>query len=100
MPSRATVVALMILLLPLVGLPLASFAQSPNPGSQLELGYGPSALRSVTDGIPVYTVGDQLWVMSTNSSVAVTLEAAPGSTAGVQPITATLDPGIPFPLHT
>ncbi|MDA4118866.1 MAG: hypothetical protein OK455_11060, partial [Thaumarchaeota archaeon] len=42
-----------------------------------DLGYGPSAMSPVPQGIPVYAVGDTMWAMSTyNQSVTITLLTA------------------------
>jgi hypothetical protein len=39
----------------------------------LQMGYGPNSLSFVTDDVPIYTLGDQMWLMS-NYSQAQTLQ--------------------------
>src|SRR5713101_579657 len=40
---------------------------------QIGFGYGPGALASTDQGIPIYTVGDQLWIMSYGGPLNVEL---------------------------
>jgi hypothetical protein len=40
------------------------------PSVPLELGLGPSNLRSLDAGVPVYTRGDEMWIMNTYNSTA------------------------------
>jgi len=52
----------------------------PRLPSFLSLGYSPSTLSSLADGIPVYSLGDQLWVESrANQTVGVGLSAPDGT---------------------
>ena len=84
---------------------LPSSAQGVNPLSLLEMGYGPSALRPTSDGVPVYTVGDQMWISSNypekvNVTIPVLLTLSNGSSAGSTIDSATLPPHTPILLLT
>lgn len=62
-----------------------------------DLGYGPSDMSPVSDGIPVYTQGDSLWVKSTyDVAVNASLVSAGGHLEGVR----TLQPQDVVALHS
>jgi hypothetical protein len=94
-----------ILLLASGFFPLVSFAQSSDSQTLIEMGYGPSALKPISDGVPVYTVGDQLWVSSNyhaTINVSVLIQEIFGNNSSV---VSTLDrvalsPSTPVPLLT
>ncbi len=52
------VVALLLAISP------GAYAAPQQGGSPVELGYSPGSLLPLTQGVPVYTVGDQLWLSS------------------------------------
>src|SRR5580658_10301214 len=88
-------VGLLIAILPLESdpVPAASAVTTPIP---LSLGFSPSALYTVADGIPVYTVGETIWALSDyNYSVPLSLTSARvGSSAtGDVAVTTTLGRG-------
>jgi len=60
---------------------------SPNPLSSVALsfGFGPSSLSPVSNGVPVYTVGDTMWAESAyNSSIPLSLTSATPATANLR----------------
>jgi hypothetical protein len=62
-----------------------------------ELGYGPSGMSPVGDGVPVYTAGDSLWATSGyNQSVTVSLVSASAQLVD----TKSLDPEAIIPLYS
>jgi hypothetical protein len=64
--------------------------KQPNSASSLELGYGPTSLSPISEKIPIYTTGDQLWIESNYASpVYVMLETSSTTLAqtSIQPNT-------------
>jgi hypothetical protein len=81
-------IGLLIATLPLRSDPLLSVASgAATPTPLLSLGFSPSALYPVTDGTPVYTVGDTIWASSGyNYSVQLSVtspKSGSSATAGV-----------------
>lgn len=77
---------------------VADLAAVSTPQSiSFDMGYGPSDMSPVSDGIPVYTYGDSLWVMSTyDTAVNISLVPANGSPEGAR----TLQPQDVVALHS
>jgi len=78
-----------------VSLPLSSVA--------LSLGFSPSSLSPITDGVPVYTVGDTIWALSGyNYSVPASVTSAKADVSVSTYIVAskTLGPQVITPLYT
>ena len=84
--------ALLLGILPLQsGLVAGAFgAVAPPPSSNplssiaLSFGFGPSSLSPVSNGVPVYTVGDTIWVESAyNSSIPLSLTSATPANANL-----------------
>jgi hypothetical protein len=70
------------------------------PPAIIEMGYGPSLLVPVTSGTPVYTVGDQLWVLSElNQTTQVSIQEPAVGNETVTTPWQSLYPGIPARLH-
>jgi hypothetical protein len=61
------VLALALLALSLCDLP-AHAQVSVASNAPIGLGFGPTSLRPIGDGVPIYTVGDQMWVTSYSQS--------------------------------
>ena len=74
--------ALMLSLALAAFLPAGALASAPGTVSPyMRLGYSPTSLTAVTQGTPVYTVGDELWAMSDyNQSVYVNVVPPNAST--------------------
>jgi hypothetical protein len=75
-----TVACVLLLLAPTIAA-VAQVASAPlSTGTlPLEMGFGPSSLRSLDGGIPVYARGDELWVMNTyNTTATLTFQAPQG----------------------
>jgi hypothetical protein len=69
----------------------------------LSLGFSPSSLYPVADGVPVYTVGDTIWAQSNYSfSVPTSVTSAKAVTGESTAIVSvkTLSPGVITPLYT
>jgi hypothetical protein len=86
-----------LLLLALIPPAAAQAQPAPATGSSvpLELGFGPASLNSLDVGVPVYTQGDELWIMNTyNSTSALTLQGPeggpPSASSALAPETAEL----------
>ena len=82
------------------GRPLAGTSLASVP---FMLGFSPSTLSPVANGVPVYTVGDTIWAESGYNyslPLAVTSARAPGSASSYVPAVKLLDPGIISPLYT
>ena len=61
-------------------------ASLPN-SSSVELGYSPSSLASIEDGVPIYAPGDSMWLLTGSSSVVTAQLLTPtGSVAAAQMI--------------
>jgi hypothetical protein len=85
--------ALILAILPLQsGVVVGAFGAVPPPSSSnplssvaLSFGFGPSSLSPVSNGIPVYTVGDTMWAESAyNSSIPLSLTSATPATANLR----------------
>jgi hypothetical protein len=80
-------IGLLIAMLPLRSDPLPVVSGAAATLIPLSLGFSPSALYPVADGIPVYTVGDTIWSISGyNYSVPLSVtspKAGPSATAGI-----------------
>ncbi len=86
-----SLIGLLLAILPLQSglLAAASAAAAPAPVSAspyasalISLGFGPSSLSPVSDGVPVYTVGDTLWAESGyNYTVALSITSASASSS-------------------
>jgi hypothetical protein len=78
-------------------------AYSPTSSIPFSLGFGPSSLAPISDGIPIYTVGDTIWAASGfNSPIALSVTSAKAGSAvpsKVVPIESLGPLGI-APLHT
>lgn len=102
----AALVALLLVALPLQsGLVAASGAPAP-PASlpvPFSLGFGPSSLSPVSQGVPIYTVGDTAWASSGfGSSVQLSMTSAKADPSA-QPRSVTsqsIGPQVITPLHT
>jgi hypothetical protein len=65
------------------------------------LGYGPSTLTGLSGTSPVYTYGDQLWMLSQlQSSVGVVVQPLVLTPGTSRAINVTLEPGLPTLIHT
>ncbi len=65
---------LLVLLLLVVSVPASSFrVQAATAVLQIGLGYSPGTLASIDQGIPIYTVGDELWIVSYGGPLNVEL---------------------------
>ena len=103
-----SLVGLLLTVFPLQGFVSASAASSSASGSNLAsvpfmLGFSPSTLSPVSNGVPVYTVGDIMWAESGFSSqtpLSVTPARAPGSSTTNIPVVRLLSPGVITPLYT
>ena len=71
-------------------------AGAASPGPLLYMGYGPAALFPVSQGTPVYTAGDQLWLMSNyGSTLTVTVGELAGQANGSVLLVREVAPGVP-----
>ena len=81
MGKAARAALVLLLLLAAAGsaaVPTVGVAQRQSPS--LELGYGRGSLAPVSDGVPVYTQGDELWALSDyNHTIAAQLAGPDGS---------------------
>ncbi len=94
--NSAIVFSTMLLLIfaafPLAGheMRIASAQISPELPSYIELGFSPSTLSSVQEGIPVFSPGDSLWLLSTSNQIISARLASPtGSSFATIAISAT-----------
>jgi len=98
--KRTTPAALLLILLtmPFVGPgpTQAQVAPQQLDISQVMVGLSPSTLAPVSQGVPVYTVGDELWVSSNLGSSLRASLSSPNSS----PASTTLDPGVVALMHT
>jgi hypothetical protein len=69
--GRDRVLLLVVALLLLGVLPMMQTGSSATPQSGLEMGYGPGSLFPIGSGTPVYTSGDELWLMSQLNGTAL-----------------------------
>jgi len=95
---RASLLLLPVLLLALVAAS-ASFHQTParaqNQASlqyPLSMGFGPGIMTPVSQGVPVYTPGDQIWVASDSQDQLTATLATPGGTTAARAILTPMDP--------
>lgn len=107
--ARARTAALITLagLLLSVFLPISSaLGATPAPTAAtipLSLGFSPSSLTPVSDGVPVYTAGDTIWALSNFSySVPISVTSAKPPTPSSTDIVSSwmLPPGVITPLYT
>ncbi|MDA4136942.1 MAG: hypothetical protein OK449_08135 [Thaumarchaeota archaeon] len=77
--------------------PLYTAAAQPSPLSAIELGYSPGSLAPTASGVPVYTAGDALWVMSDSQSPYVIALSNPN---GTMVASAPVEPRAPIVLYT
>lgn len=92
---------LLLLAVLLLATPVAAVAQGPSPSTALVkstfgLGFGPQSVEPIAFGVPVYTVGDQIWVQTyANAStlLATLAEPSPPGESGVQAQVTYLQPG-------
>jgi hypothetical protein len=82
-------------LLPVVGRPAAAQTDvAPIAVPSLSMGFGPGLLTPTSQGVPVYTAGDQLWVSSDSSaSLGITL-TDPGGVTIASTALLPMDPAI------
>jgi hypothetical protein len=67
-------VRLLVLLLLVFSVPASSIRVQAAPASpQIGLGYSPGTLTTIDQGIPIYTVGDELWIVSYGGPLNVEL---------------------------
>jgi len=94
--SRKSALLCLALLLCAI-LPLARPGVAVSP-PLIGLGYDPATVQPVSNGIPVYTVGDQMWIQSyyLNTTALVTLQNPRGEIPGGL---ITLDPGEISDIH-
>jgi hypothetical protein len=82
----------------------AAFGAPGLPASiPFSLGFGPSSLSPVSDGVPIYTVGDTIWAASRfSNSVPVSLTSAKADASAPSGVVAMqlLGPQAVTPLHT
>ena len=80
---------------------LAPQAGAASGGPLLYMGYGPSSLFAVSQGTPVYTAGDQLWLMSNyGSTVTVEVVEPVGQANSSAPLVREAVPGVPTRVMT
>lgn len=77
---------------------LAQGAVQPSAGSTLGLGFSPSSIVPLSQGIPVYTTGDQLWVESYADGVVSVVLVPPSGTGNL--VASRLNPFSPTLLYT
>jgi len=90
------VVLVMIVAAFLFAQPLHILSAQPSPSPVIELGYSPGSLTTTTTGVPVYTAGDEVWVMS-ESSVPYVLELS--NPSGTVVASQVLEPQAPTVLY-
>ncbi len=76
----------------------ARAAGSISSSVQLEVGFSPATLGPVTDGVPVFTWGDTIWVMSSSSTTTYSVQLL--DSAGDMVSQAQATPGVPVELYT
>lgn len=92
---RLALFCLVLLLSALLSQIQPSIATSP---PLIGLGYDPSTVQPVADGIPVYTAGDQMWIQSYyNTTALIQLQNPRGE---VPNGLVTLDPGQVYDIYT
>jgi hypothetical protein len=103
--ARARTAALLLLVgLLLAMVPLGTASAATNSSSvsapsspQLSLGFSPSTLSPVSGGVPVYTVGDTIWALSSyNSTVSVSVTSADSRVV----VGTVMNPHVITPLYT
>jgi len=78
---RTSLLVLLALVLAAAAVPFDQ-VQSQTTGQEipLSMGFGPGVMSPISEGIPVYTAGDQMWLMSdSHDQLLVTLHAPDGS---------------------
>ena len=92
---KSALLCLVLLLCAILSVVRPGIAVSP---PLIGLGYDPATVQPVSNGIPVYTVGDQMWIQSyyLNSTALVTLQNPRGEIPGGL---ITLDPGEVSDVH-
>ncbi|MHB8568032.1 MAG: hypothetical protein ACYC7D_11775 [Nitrososphaerales archaeon] len=93
--NRVTSVFIALLFVLSIGMPFSSRGQFlPSAPSSLSFGYSPTTLSPLQNGIPVYSILDQMWAESVaNQSVELSLISPNGMTilsTSLQPSTASL----------
>ena len=63
----------------------------------VELGYSPGSLNTIANGVPVYTTGDSLWVMSTSSTPFILQLSNPNGSVLASGV---INPQAPIDLYT
>jgi hypothetical protein len=101
---RATLLALLLVAPSLQSGYAAAFAASTDPTQSipLSLGFGPSSLSPVSNGVPIYAVWDTMWAAS-GFNQTVTLSVTSPSAGPAAPSTVikdSLSPRAIAPLHT
>lgn len=96
MKSRAVLLLCLILLLVSLSPQIPSSSASAYP--DIGLGFGPSNVQPISEGIPIYTQGDNMWVESYyNETVILQLLNPNGTTLATA---ATAEPGELFELYS
>jgi len=93
---KSALLCLMLLMCALLPQIRLSVAVSPPP---IGLGYNPSTVQPITNGIPVYTVGDQMWIQLYNPS-ATALVSLQNPRGEIPSGLITLDPNQVYHVYT